>query len=804
MELPGGEKQTKPSYEIPVYEDARPRNMERKKIDFAHLVRTANKGVVNTAQVEDTYADKTVGVDILKEIAEYQNEQTFAPVENSPEAIFRYSDPALLKKKKSNGFKVPKFNPFRSMYGAIIGVLRHVQDACISCLDHIHIKKFALSTLVFVLIAAIPYPALGLYRKVQSDTNKIIENSTNAFLSLQSSTVAVFHNNIGQAQFDLTSALQSFHSAEELLDKEYKALVYVGEMLPIVGTQIKSRQSLLLAGHSLALGNTYLVKGLSEATQDGEGTLISRLGIIKQHLRSAIPQYEQAVAYLQTVQSTAVPAEHQESFEDFKTLFGAFVSDMHEMDDIIESIQLMMGGEGFKRYLVIFQNQYELRPTGGFAGSFAVVDVQNGKVLNMEIPGGGTYDVQGQLDTFVKPPLPLQLLNKRWEFQDSNWFPDFPASAQKMAWFYQHSRNSTVDGVIAINASVLERLLRVLGPTYDAQSNVVFDADNALSQLEYQIQNYDNKEENKPKAILSVLLDQLLNGVSRIDAKQVVLLLGELSGALDEKEIQLYFSDERIQSLVGNYGWTGDIIDTKQNQDYFMLVDANIGGGKSNAQLKQIIEHQAVVQEDGSIIDTVWITRSHEGDNPALLYDEFNSSYIRMYVPEGSELLDAGGFTYPDEASFSVPPREYKEDIDLSAYEKEESIHVKTGTRITTEFGKTAFGNWIVTKPEEDARVYFTYKLPFTVSAKTISEQSFVSVASLLERASGDEQLSTYNVIFQKQSGSDSTIKHTVIYPPNWRPVWKTGDGVNVSVNGESFEKPFTEDIIAGVVMKKY
>lgn len=82
-----------------------------------------------------------------------------------------------------------------------------------------------------------------------------------------------------------------------------------------------------------------------------------------------------------------------------------------------------------------------------------------------------------------------------------------------------------------------------------------------------------------------------------------------------------------------------------------MVVNTNIGGGKSDANIKQTVEHQAVVQSDGSIIATVIITRAHEGiDDSDSLLGQLNSNYIRVYVPEGSELLDSGGFVYPDEA----------------------------------------------------------------------------------------------------------------------------------------------------------
>jgi len=80
------------------------------------------------------------------------------------------------------------------------------------------------------------------------------------------------------------------------------------------------------------------------------------------------------------------------------------------------------------------------------------------------VPGGGTYDVQGQLLARVLPPGPLQLIADRWEFQDSNWALDFVAAANKIRYFWSKSGGPTMDGIITVNASFVEKLLELTGP----------------------------------------------------------------------------------------------------------------------------------------------------------------------------------------------------------------------------------------------------------------------------------------------------------------------------------------------------
>ncbi|HRH23143.1 MAG TPA: DUF4012 domain-containing protein [Candidatus Magasanikbacteria bacterium] len=770
-------------------------------VNVAELVRHANSKTAKEKKTETVETLKKPAIDILKEIARLEGardvEITITPRVG---AVVRRAHAEL--PEKSAAFIIGSEKP-RSF---ILSFRDQVIERKEKIKQSFHFKKFAISLLVLVTLAAAPFQAMGYYRDVEQNTKDIVAESTNAFLSLQASTVAAFNQDLPQAESDLNSALNSFGTARTMVDKEYKALVYVLDLLPVVGTKIKSRQELLEAGHYLALGNAYLIKGINEVSTATDVSNIDRLKTLRVHIRGALPQYTEALNRLDKVEPTSLPAEYQESFGEFRELFHTLVGDIQNVSDVISGLELMLGSEGFKRYLVVFQNQYELRPTGGFIGSFGVIDVQNGKILNIDIPGGGSYDLQGQLSTFVLPPVPLQPINSRWEFQDGNWFPDFKATGEKLAWFYQKSRNTTVDGVIAINASVLERLVHIIGPIQNEQYDLMLTSESAIKDLSYEIQSYDNTDgANTPKAVLSVLFEQITNVMKTIKPEQLIGMVTELSDALNEREIQAYFTDNRVQSFARSYGWSGEIIQSEENQDYLMVVNANIGGGKSDVNISQTVEHQAVVESDGSIIDTVVVTRKHQGRDEATLFGQPNSSYIRVYVPEGSELLDAGGFVYPDESSFHVAPEWYKKDADLTKYEVEEGIHKGSGTRMVNEFGKTSFGNWIVTYPNTETKVYFTYRLPFKAFNEegNTKEDHGLLKEYLSKITEATHDTSKYSMVIQKQSGINSEYTNTVIYPDHWRPVWKTGDDIDLSLNGASTHGILEEDAVFGIVMKQ-
>lgn len=663
-------------------------------------------------------------------------------------------------------------------------------------------RGMSLQVVALVLLLVLPFPAFAYYKEVKQNTSKVVDQTTTAFLSLQASTVAALQANIPQAEADLNVALASFAGAEEILQKEHKVIQYVAGLIPVVGSQVQSREYILQAGHHLALGNTYLVQGLHVASEDKDKDLMSKIAIVQLHLKSALPQYQEALALLNRVEPKALPVEHQQSFEDFKLLFAAFIDDMGDLNSLSNSIQTIFGGTDFRRYLVVFQNNHELRATGGFAGSLAIVDVQKGKIMNIDVPGGGPYDLKGQFGLYLKPPSPVLLTNGRFEFQDSNWWPDFPSSAQKMSEFYENSRHTSLDGVIAINASVLEKILSVLGPVQNDEHAVTLSAENVLTTLQKKVEKDYDKEANTPKAIIGDVVKDLRAQLGTLDASKALQLLSDVDASLEEKDIQIYMRDAKVEKDMKDFGWSGEIITSSSTQDYLMVVQSNLQGQKSDAKMDQTIEHQATVQEDGSVIDTVIIRRKHNGEKGEEFYGAANISYVRAYVPEGATLLDAGGFQYPPEEAFHSPEKWYTDDAEVKNLEKELGIESKSGTHIFEGFGKTIFGNWMITMPGETSESYFVYKLPFSVVSKEEYTKNQNWTGKLL--GSSLKETSAYYLLAQGQSGIKSDFTSSVIYPDSWKPSWvSTHDNMTLASNGAEFKTTLQKQLVQGIVMER-
>jgi len=780
VDLKREEKKEKQVEDVPVFVEKKPVRMKRETIDLAAMVRAANqrehvKEMLNAPQARKATPRAFPA-------AAPRRKSYVSPVAS-----------ASLTKKKKKQTKHPRrstptfVNPLPRVADAITRPFQTIAAALTP-------RALVGSVVAVCLLVALPFPVAGYYLMLKSDGQEIVEQSTNAFLALQSSTVAAMQANIPQAQHDLNAALASFGTAQDILDGEMKALVYVMSALPVIGPEVSSRQSLLNAGHHIAVGNTYMMKGVGQAQDD------ANLSLLAAHIRSSLPQYKQALSELASVDQRVIPAEYQQSYHDFKLLFATLVNDLEDAAALIEAMDTLFGGEDFQRYLVLFQNQHELRATGGFMGSFAIVDVQRGRIVNIEVPGGGTYDVKKHLSEYVEPPLPLQLVNGRWEFQDANWFPHFPATAEKASWFVENSMGTSFDGVIAVNASVVERLLRVVGPIENEEHQVLLTSENVLETLQYKVEVDYDLEENKPKAILADILEQLLANLQDIDHVDLIRLVTESSQALEQKEIQVYSTHRNIQEELGNYGWTGEIETLAPGQDYLHVNFSNLQGQKSDAKMEQSITHQAQVQEDGSVINKVIIKREHTGTLGEQFYGTENIGYLRVLVPEGSELLQAEGFAYPPEDAFHVPEEWYKQDEHVAYFEKEEGVHLESGTRVSTQFGKTAFENWATVAPGESIEMQLVYRLPFRIS-KQINEEEQQGLEQIFSDI--PEGISRYSMVVQKQSGTMSDFSSSVVYPEGWRPQWKTGARVELAENGAVVAQKLDADFVYGIVMEK-
>jgi len=299
-----------------------------------------------------------------------------------------------------------------------------------------------------------------------------------------------------------------------------------------------------------------------------------------------------------------------------------------------------------RSYLLLLQNNMELRPGGGFLGQYAIIKVKNGQITYSFFEDANLLDQR--ITVKVTPPYPFQRMMsiKRWKFSNSNFSPDFPTNVEKAKYFYRLGRGAAnFDGVIAINASVLNRALEIIGPI--TINGIQYNSENAVLKLEEQVEkaylfNEDLDTQNRKwimKEMTKVILDRL------VKLQNIPKLADFTLNELRNKDVMLNFQDTNLQKEVESVGWAGKI-NTDWDGDYLAAIDANMGALKSDYYLKREMEYFIDLTPQKPIA-TLKIKYTHTATHGDWRTSDYHS-YLRVYVPQGATLLERKMVSYPN------------------------------------------------------------------------------------------------------------------------------------------------------------
>lgn len=312
-----------------------------------------------------------------------------------------------------------------------------------------------------------------------------------------------------------------------------------------------------------------------------------------------------------------------------------------------------------KNYLLLFQNDKEIRATGGFMTAYATLTINNGQVSATTSDDIYRLD-EKLLNVCLKkicpltPPAPIvkylpEMTGKArsaWSMRDSNLSPDVPTSAAQFEKMYQLlGEGLPFDGIIYIDTQVVESLIEVTGPidvygtTYSAEIDKRCNCPNVI----YELESYAEiaaKGEKDRKAILGVLMQQILARSVGADVEKLPAFIETIATLANHKHVMFYMHDAPLQSALAKLNWTGEI--KTFDGDYLHINDSNFAGGKSNIYVEQKVTQEISVQKDGTIKKKISI--EYKNDQPfGNWLNGINRDYVRFYVPSGSKLITSKG-----------------------------------------------------------------------------------------------------------------------------------------------------------------
>lgn len=549
----------------------------------------------------------------------------------------------------------------------------------------------------------------------------------------------------------------AFQAAEEIFQEAQQSLWFLQNQRQELLAQNKTAlavTNLLNAGEELSeAGGSFMtfvdnMRTISpELLNEKPGTGVSVSGKLKATYENdftpAFNNLTSANDRIQTVRTGLFPADLQLTIEDAKSDLNELAAVLTQFDAIFPLLLELLGDEHPQRYLVLLENNNESRPGGGFIGSYLIVDLNDGYLDGMSF--NDVYEIDGQYYKSIDPPGEIASLTNEWRFRDSNYSPDMAVSAAKGAWFLEEEGGPGVDHVITVDLEFVSRLLEITGPIKIDELPIALNHENFAMVMSFMVESkYSGIE--APKDVLGSFVSKMQD---KLREQQPWLEMGQLLQEMAaSKHVAAYSQDDEIHAFFDEFGITGGVATPAPREDHFLLVHTSIGGNKADAYTTQEIEHQTLIEEDGSLLNQVTVNRTHHWtelehkrvknllssfgftDVPDWVVDILggsqNTSIFRLYVPHGARLISTQGVEQSD------IERQYDEALGLDYFYFPHTVYPSTTEEFTV-----------------------TYELPFQLNFEPLDEY----------RLNVIKQPGDTDTTFTKTIVSDPRLNHYRSYP---------------------------------------
>ncbi len=569
-------------------------------------------------------------------------------------------------------------------------------------------SKIILGVIVVLIGLAIytTFTAVGVYNQARITETK----ARLAMDAIKQQNIEEFRKNLSDTQKEV-----------KVLSSRVKGLAYIG-FIPFLGSYYHDLDHLVKAAdHGIEAGlitSDTLIPYADLLGLKGEGTFVG--GTAQDRIRLAVQSMGKVVPEIDRIEEQILIAKDEidevdpnrypeiGKIKEIKSLLtqlktgidGAVVA-VGEGKPLIKALPELLGESEPKRYLVLFQNDAELRATGGFLTFYSIFKVDEG-VIEVE----DSSDIYELDDSIPNHPAAPQIVRdylevNRLYIRDSNLSPDYVESMDAFMEQYENSsKEQEIDGIIALDTNVLVGAISILGEvsasglTFTAEQDERCDCPQVVYLLEDQISRPVNYIRTNRKGLISELMLALMNkALSSSPGQYWGPLFQQFVVDAQEKHILFYVFNDDAQKGLDALNWSGRI--REYEGDYIHVNDVNLGGNKSNLFITQSLNMDYMISDSGEIKKKVTIeyrnSREHSDCNlerGGLCLNAQTRDFQRVYVPKGSVLDDVKG------------------------------SEIKTTTK--EELGKSYFESFLTINPLGKAEIVYDYTLPFRLSDNSV------------------------------------------------------------------------------------
>jgi hypothetical protein len=454
-----------------------------------------------------------------------------------------------------------------------------------------------------------------------------------------------------QANQDLTAAAGDFAAmGHQLHAVPVGADLAVWRMVPFVRVQVEAVDTFADSGVQLSEAGVSIVNAAMTVEQpSGAGDALSgslgRLRVAETSLHSALPLLDRITSRIDGLGHHRLLGPVGSAQRILQHRLDRIDAEAHTAQQAVDALIVFTGGDGPRQYLVLSQNPDEVRPTGGFMGSYGVLDASSGHV------GLDRYDDSvAWVEAHPTAVVPAAEVGSPFRFYqpqldetiaDTNNVPDWPTAAQVALKLWAEGGETPANGVVTFTPQFLADVLAVTGPVQVPSYNETVTAANVIARINYYTHGAGIVPGTNRKEFLSPLGQAVMTKLLGAPPSQWRSLGAAVYQAFRARDLMVWSSDTTVQSTLAARGWVGDLPDTPG--DFFDDSEFEYAA-KNGSGIQRHIEDQVSLRPDGSGQVTTTITIDNTEAASAVNSDVL--TYYTIYGPAGATL----------DATLSDPP----------------------------------------------------------------------------------------------------------------------------------------------------
>jgi len=441
-------------------------------------------------------------------------------------------------------------------------------------------------------LVAVLVISVGLLGEQGRQAKNHLQTAAGLFIQLQQQ---VLNTDVGAARGTLAALQTETRAAHDATDGfGWRAAGH----LPVVGDDLRAVATVSAALDDLAVNGLPALLDVT-AGLDPSNLVAERGRVDLAAFSRAAPRIASGLEVIRRVQRSVAGIRADGLVPQLGTAVTQLADGLAKAERLAETadraarlLPTMLGSNGPRTYLVLFQNNAEVRATGGMPGAYIVIGADAGAIQLLD------QSTASDLGIFETPALKLAenieaLYTERPAIfpADVNLSPDFPTAALLAQTMYQKRTGVRVDGVMATDPIALSYLLRVTGAV-KVPGGESLTSENAVRMLLSEVYfRYNPAGQNAyfADAAYAVFL-ALLNGQG--DPKGIVT---ELSRAAGERRLLVWSADQREEAIL-----TGTVLAGRMPDDGAAnpTVGVFLNDG-SGAKLDYYLTHAAALSVGG-------------------------------------------------------------------------------------------------------------------------------------------------------------------------------------------------------------